>query len=187
MVWRTHTWICIAKSLCSGQEAPRIHFLLKKSYHQQADSILSAHQLVRHKQAGRAQTLQLRHWDLEAGKTLKSHTVHSLGTVLLPRKVTVWRYLVLVTQECPTGCNPMDCNLPGSSVHRIFQARTLEWVAISFRGSSQPRSRTRISTRVSCLAGGSEPTGKPKYIWKGIYIFLFRFFSFIGYYKISNN
>ena len=33
-------------------------------------------------------------------------------------------------QSCPTLCNPMDCNLPGSSVHGIFQARALEWVAI---------------------------------------------------------
>ena len=38
---------------------------------------------------------------------------------------------VLVTQSCPTLCDPMDCSLPGSSVHRIFQARLLEWVAIS--------------------------------------------------------
>ena len=37
-----------------------------------------------------------------------------------------------VTQSCPTLCNPMDCSLPGSSVHGIFQARVLEWVAISF-------------------------------------------------------
>ena len=37
-------------------------------------------------------------------------------------------------------CNPMDCSPPGSSVHGIFQARILKWVAISFsRGSSQPR------------------------------------------------
>ena len=37
----------------------------------------------------------------------------------------------------------MDCSLPGSSIHGIFQARVLEWVAISFsRGSSQPRDRT---------------------------------------------
>ena len=43
-------------------------------------------------------------------------------------------------------CDPMDCSLPGSSVHGIFQARVLEWVAISFsRGSSWPRDRTRIS------------------------------------------
>ena len=37
-------------------------------------------------------------------------------------------------------CDPMECSLPGSSVHGIFEARVLEWVAISFsRGSSQPR------------------------------------------------
>ena len=40
----------------------------------------------------------------------------------------------------PTLCDPMDCSLPGSSVHGISQARILEWVAIPFsRGSSQPR------------------------------------------------
>ena len=42
-----------------------------------------------------------------------------------------------VAQLCPTLCNPMVWSLPGSSVHGIVQARTLEWVAISFsRGSS---------------------------------------------------
>ena len=47
--------------------------------------------------------------------------------------------------------DPMDCNLPGSSVHGIFQARILEWVAIPFsRGTSQPRDQTRVS-RVSCI------------------------------------
>ena len=45
-----------------------------------------------------------------------------------------------LTQSCPTLCDPMDCSLPGSSVHGIFQAIVLEWIAISFsRGSSQPR------------------------------------------------
>ena len=44
-----------------------------------------------------------------------------------------------VAQSCPTLCNPMDCSPPGSSIHGVFQARVLEWVAISFsRGSSQP-------------------------------------------------
>ena len=37
-----------------------------------------------------------------------------------------------VAQLCPTLCNPVDCSPPGSSVHGIFQARVLEWVAISF-------------------------------------------------------
>ena len=49
-------------------------------------------------------------------------------------------------QSCPTLCNPMDCSLPGSSVHGIFQAIILEWIAISFsRGSSQPRAQTWVS------------------------------------------
>ena len=51
-----------------------------------------------------------------------------------------------VAQSCLTLCDPMDCSLPGSSVHGIFQAIVLEWAAISFsRGSSQPRDRTRVS------------------------------------------
>ena len=53
------------------------------------------------------------------------------------------------TKEFTTLCDPMDWSLPGSSVHGIFQARVLEWVAISFsRGSSQPRARTRVSRSV---------------------------------------
>ena len=44
-----------------------------------------------------------------------------------------------VAQSCPTLWDPMDGNLPSSEVHGIFQARILEWAAISFsRGSSQP-------------------------------------------------
>ena len=51
-----------------------------------------------------------------------------------------------VTQLCPTLCDRIDCSLPGSSVHGIFQAIVLEWAAISFsRGSSRPRDRTRVS------------------------------------------
>ena len=50
--------------------------------------------------------------------------------------VSVWS----VTQLCLTLCDPMDCSPPGSSVHGILQARTLEWMAIPFsRGSSQLR------------------------------------------------
>ena len=37
-----------------------------------------------------------------------------------------------VTQSCPTLSNPMDCSLPGSSIHGILQARVLEWGAIAF-------------------------------------------------------
>ena len=42
-----------------------------------------------------------------------------------------------VTQSCLTLCDPMDCSLPGSSIHGIFQTRVLEWGAISFsRGNN---------------------------------------------------
>ena len=51
-----------------------------------------------------------------------------------------------LAQSCPTLCNLMDCSPPGSSVHGIFQARVLEWVAIAFsRGSSQPRDPDWVS------------------------------------------
>ena len=51
-----------------------------------------------------------------------------------------------VVQSCPTLCNLMD-----STIHRLLQARIMEWVALSFsRGSSQPRDRTQVS----CIAGG---------------------------------
>ena len=56
----------------------------------------------------------------------------------------------LVARSRPTLCNPMDCSLPGSSVHGIFQARILEWAAVSFsRGPSWLRDRTCAS----CIAG----------------------------------
>jgi len=49
---------------------------------------------------------------------------------------------VLVTQSCLTFCDSMDCTLPGSSAHGVFQARILEGVAIPFsRGSSQHMSK----------------------------------------------
>ena len=67
-------------------------------------------------------------------------------------------------QSCPALCNTMDCSPAGSSVHGIFQARILEWVAMpSSRGSSWARDWIRISG-FSCLAGGfftTESSGKP--------------------------
>ena len=55
-----------------------------------------------------------------------------------------------VAQSCPTLCDPMDCSLPGSSVHGVFQAGILEWVAISF---SRVSSQFRDQTHVSCISG----------------------------------
>ena len=66
-----------------------------------------------------------------------------------------------VSQLCPTLCNPMDCSLPGSSFHGIFQARILEWVAISFsRGYSQPRDWTWVSS-MQADSLSSELPGNP--------------------------
>ena len=51
-----------------------------------------------------------------------------------------------VAQSCPTLCDTMNCSLPASSIHGIFQARILEWVAMSFsRVSSWPRDWTWVS------------------------------------------
>ena len=54
------------------------------------------------------------------------------------------------TEVISNSCDPMDCSLPGSSIHEILQARILEWVAISSsRGFSWPRDWTQVS----CIAG----------------------------------
>ena len=55
-------------------------------------------------------------------------------------------YYCSVTKSCPTFCDPMDCSPLSSSVHGIFQARTLEWIAVSFyKVSSWPRDWAHIS------------------------------------------
>ena len=56
------------------------------------------------------------------------------------------RCMLMNVQLCLTLCDPMDCSPPGSPVHGIFQARILEWIAISSsRGSSWPRDQTCVS------------------------------------------
>ena len=68
---------------------------------------------------------------------------------------------MLVAQSCPTLCDPIDCSPPGSSVHGIFQAAILEWIAIPFSGDSfRPRGRTRsLALQVDSLL--SKPPEKP--------------------------
>ena len=94
-----------------------------------------------------------------------TYSVTSLIVVRM-RAVQIWQCLTECYNEdlpwsvpkvrvqaklCPTLCNPMDCSLPGSSVHGILQTRILEWVTLpSSRGSSQPRDWTHISY-VSCI------------------------------------
>ena len=57
-------------------------------------------------------------------------------------------------QSCPTLCDPMDCSPPGSSVHGILQARTLEWVAISFSNAWKWKVKVKSLSRV-------RPSGNP--------------------------
>ena len=68
------------------------------------------------------------------------------GSVSDRESMDKWRLVLLwydgeseseVAQSCPTLCDPMDCSLPHSSVHGIFQARVLQWVAISFSNDVQ--------------------------------------------------
>ena len=65
-----------------------------------------------------------------------------------------------VVQSCPTPRNPMDCSLPDSSVHRIFQARVLEWGAIAF--SDYPSLVLHWSFCPTCVQGTSKRLLKRK-------------------------
>ena len=80
--------------------------------------------------------------------------IHIITVSVHPKCCAV---LSLVAQLCLTLCDSMDCNLSGSSVHGILQARILEWVAMpSSRVSSQPKSPALQADSLQ-----SEPPGKP--------------------------
>ena len=79
-------------------------------------------------------------------------------------------WAVLCAQSYPALCKPMHCSLPGSSVHGIFQARILEWVAItSSRGSPQVGDQIRVSCSVGWFCT-TEPSGKPMLHEEGLNI-----------------
>ena len=74
-----------------------------------------------------------------------------------------------VAQLCPTLCDPMDCSLSGSSVHGIFQARELQWVAISFpRGSSQTKDQTWVSRIVGTICTREVTSWQEQDVNKGL-------------------
>ena len=82
--------------------------------------------------------------------------------------VHVCVHVCVHTQSCLTFCRPVNCSLPGSSVQGVFQARVLEWAAISYsRASSQPRDQTCVipmSLASPTLEGRfstTVPSGKP--------------------------
>ena len=101
----------------------------------------------------------------------------SLGWDMKDRRYNRSVYMcVLVAQSCPTLCNPMDCSPPGPSVHGILQARTLEWVAISFskrnyrkKESEVAQSCPTLCNPVDCSLPGSSihgifQAGAPKWV-----------------------
>ena len=86
-------------------------------------------------------------------------------------------------QWCPAVCDPMDCSLPGSSVHGIIPERILEWVAISSsRGSSWPRGQTHISC-ISCAVGRFFTTSDT---WEALVILNTRTYFLIFFPRINS-
>ena len=67
-----------------------------------------------------------------------------------------------VAQSCPTLSNPMDCSLPGSSIHGIFQARVLEWVAISFYNACMHAKSLQSCLTLCDPTDGRQPTRLPR-------------------------
>ena len=59
--------------------------------------------------------------------------------------ISLMKVKALVAQSCPTLCNPVDCSPPGSSLHGILQARTLEWVAVPSSKGSFPTHGIELS------------------------------------------
>ena len=71
--------------------------------------------------------------------------------------------LLLVSKSCPTLCNPMDYNPPGSSVHGILQARILKWVAIPSPGDLPNPGFKPGSPALQADSLPTEPAGKPQH------------------------
>ena len=103
--------------------------------------------------ASRAKT---RRGQIRYASNITSYWQNSSSNRNIPlKKFPRWLKCVCVCdkwlQSPPTLCDPVDCGLPGSSVHEILQARMLEWVALpSYRRYSKPRDGTHISY-ISCI------------------------------------
>ena len=101
-----------------------------------------------------------------------THPAANASQLLISRnfgsQLTLHCCCCLVAKWCPTLCNSMDCSSTSSSIHGIYQARILEWVAISYsRGSSRPRTKP-MSLVSLALASGSLPLshlGSPGKSW----------------------
>ena len=87
--------------------------------------------------------------------------IKHISTSLLNHLLTISEWSE-VPQSCPTLCDPMDCSLSGSSIHGIFQARVLEWIAISFSRDLPDPGIEPGSHALQADALPSEPPGKPQ-------------------------
>ena len=108
--------------------------------------------------------------------SLSSYLLFFFPRLSLP---VIYLYVCLFTQSYPTLSDPMDCSLPGSSVHGILQARRLEWVAISFsRGSSWPgiKPASLVSPALQANSLPTEPWGKPV-IYASLIVLILHFLS----------
>ena len=70
--------------------------------------------------------------NMSTNKTLNESSLYIWKITLHSSVYCIQTHAAKSLQSCPTLCNPVDCSLPGSSVHGIFQARVLEQVAIAF-------------------------------------------------------
>ena len=122
--------------------------------------------------------LGVNHWNSTQGQYSRSlfedvnctHKVRNKNSVERHSGSLIVVCTFTVAHLCPSLCDPMDCSPPGSYVHGMFQARILEWVAISSsKGSSQPRDQTPVFSD-SCVSRWifftAEPPGKPLLISK---------------------
>ena len=90
-------------------------------------------------------------------KELSSHTLHIMHTVPQSKTMYVFTYIYIYVcaaaaakslQSCPTLCDPIDGTPPGSPIPGILQARTLEWVAISFSNARKWKVKVKSLSRV---------------------------------------
>ena len=83
---------------------------------------------------------------------IKHHYLHGIMPKVKDNTNTDAAAAAKSLQSCPTLCNPIDGNPPGSPVPGILQARTLEWVAISFSNTLKWKNKVKSLSRVELLA-----------------------------------
>ena len=125
----------------------------------------------------------------------------------MDRKSSCW-WVSEVAQSCPALCDPVDCSLPGFSIHRILQARRLEWITISFSRGIFPtqgsnlglplwrqtlyllshQGAIQIQLIYQCYSIGEKMNRKKTFQWKFLilclpcFVFFFEFFFFFSHF-----